>query len=113
MNPTTAIEAPGRVFSVVGDRCYFLVTGEESGGAFAMMDFLVPQMWIFPQTKVWMRKRLGWVIGRYAGEEHPVGERAEQQLVQDRVTAHETAEDGHSDFRRRSGRVVDGWLVRR
>ena len=35
-------DATGRVFSVVGDRYHFLVTGEESGGAFAMMEFLVP-----------------------------------------------------------------------
>ena len=42
MNPTSTNDATGRVFSVVGDRYHFLVTGEESGGAFAMMDFLVP-----------------------------------------------------------------------
>lgn len=42
MNPTSAPPLPGRVFSVVGDRYNFLVTGEESGGAFAMMEFLVP-----------------------------------------------------------------------
>jgi quercetin dioxygenase-like cupin family protein len=46
MNPPPPLppsaDATGRVFSVVGDRYHFLVTGEESGGAFAMMDFLVP-----------------------------------------------------------------------
>ena len=42
MNPTSTHDASGRVFSVVGDRYHFLVTGEESGGAFAMMEFLVP-----------------------------------------------------------------------
>jgi len=42
MNPTSTTGAAGRVFSVVGDRYHFLVTGEESGGAFAMMEFLVP-----------------------------------------------------------------------
>ena len=42
MNQTFSNDAAGRVFSVVGDRYHFLVTGEESGGAFAMMEFLVP-----------------------------------------------------------------------
>ena len=42
MNPVPSSAAPGRVFSVGGDRYHFLVTGEESGGAFAMMEFLVP-----------------------------------------------------------------------
>ena len=46
MNPHPPLppstDATGRVFSVVGDRYHFLVTGEESGGAFAMMEFLVP-----------------------------------------------------------------------
>ena len=42
MNPTSTHVASGRVFSVVGDRYHFLVTGEESGGAFAMIEFLVP-----------------------------------------------------------------------
>jgi quercetin dioxygenase-like cupin family protein len=31
-----------RTVSVVGDRYTFVVTGEETGGAFAMMDFHVP-----------------------------------------------------------------------
>ena len=46
MNPPPPLppstDSTGRVFSVVGDRYHFLVTGEESGGAFAMMEFLVP-----------------------------------------------------------------------
>jgi len=42
MNQTFSNDAAGRVFSVVGDRYHFLVTGEESSGAFAMMEFLVP-----------------------------------------------------------------------
>ena len=42
MNQTFSNDAAGRVFSVVGDRYHFLVTGAESGGAFAMMEFLVP-----------------------------------------------------------------------
>lgn len=32
----------GQTVSVLGDRYTFLVTGKESGGAFAMFDFLVP-----------------------------------------------------------------------
>ena len=42
MNPTATTNAVGRVFSVVGDRNHILVTGEESGGAFAMIEILVP-----------------------------------------------------------------------
>ncbi len=42
MNPTAITNAAGRVFSVVGDRNHILVTGEESGGAFAMIEILVP-----------------------------------------------------------------------
>ncbi|MCE9619670.1 MAG: cupin domain-containing protein [Planctomycetes bacterium] len=33
-----------RVYSVVGDRYHFLVTGEESNGAFAMIDAYVPPL---------------------------------------------------------------------
>jgi quercetin dioxygenase-like cupin family protein len=36
MNPQ-----PGDVFSVVGDRYEFLVTGEQTGGALAMFSFLI------------------------------------------------------------------------
>ncbi len=37
MNPQ-----PGDVYSVVGDRYEFLVTGAQTGGAFAMFAFLIP-----------------------------------------------------------------------
>ncbi|MFZ4776087.1 MAG: cupin domain-containing protein [Terrimicrobiaceae bacterium] len=42
MNPLFPNAGSARVFSVVGDRYHFLVTGEESGGAFALFDFLIP-----------------------------------------------------------------------
>ncbi|MEX1118245.1 MAG: cupin domain-containing protein [Terrimicrobiaceae bacterium] len=35
-------DSSNRIFSVVGDRYRFLVTGEESGGAFAMFEFVIP-----------------------------------------------------------------------
>ncbi len=42
MNSPSNNPSSGRVFSVVGDRYHFLVTGEESDGKFAMFEFLVP-----------------------------------------------------------------------
>jgi quercetin dioxygenase-like cupin family protein len=42
MNSTSTTDAASRVYSVVGDRNQILITGEESGGAFAMIEILVP-----------------------------------------------------------------------